>query len=145
MESGSRRATDWTARIRFPAVQDFYLFHSVQTDSGAHATSNLMGTGGGGLFRVTCLTFAKKVAHIAVLLLVDAGLFIFSRIFISVLTIRVLCPQEHAALSRLLQPLSAGLDACCFRRNILPHCHPGMHQAVASHRDCPGPITGQVT
>jgi hypothetical protein len=33
-----RRATGWTARIRFPAVQGFSLLHSVQTDSGAPAS-----------------------------------------------------------------------------------------------------------
>jgi hypothetical protein len=33
-------------RSRFPAVQDVSLFYSVQTDSGAHPTSNSMGTVG---------------------------------------------------------------------------------------------------
>jgi hypothetical protein len=43
------RAMGWTARVRFPAVQDFYLRHSIQTDqtgSGAHPASYPMGTGG---------------------------------------------------------------------------------------------------
>jgi hypothetical protein len=30
---------DWMGRVRFPAVQDFSLLHSVQTDSGAHPAS----------------------------------------------------------------------------------------------------------
>jgi hypothetical protein len=41
LKSVYRRATDWTARVRFPAWQVFSL-HSVQTDSGAHP----MGIGG---------------------------------------------------------------------------------------------------
>jgi hypothetical protein len=32
--------------FRFPAVQDFSLFHSVQTGSGAHPASYPMDTGG---------------------------------------------------------------------------------------------------
>jgi hypothetical protein len=32
-KSVERRATGWTARIRFPAVQDFSFLYSVQTDS----------------------------------------------------------------------------------------------------------------
>jgi hypothetical protein len=32
-------ATGWKSRIQFPAVQDFSLFHSVQTDTGAHPAS----------------------------------------------------------------------------------------------------------
>jgi hypothetical protein len=32
--------------VRFPGVQDFSLFHSVPTDSGAHPASCPMGTGG---------------------------------------------------------------------------------------------------
>jgi hypothetical protein len=32
--------------VRFAAVQDFSLLHSVQTDSGAHPASYPMGTGG---------------------------------------------------------------------------------------------------
>jgi hypothetical protein len=39
-------ATGWTARVRFPAVQDFSLLHSVQTGSGVHPASYPMGTGG---------------------------------------------------------------------------------------------------
>jgi hypothetical protein len=38
-------ATGWTARVRCPAWQDFSLLHSVQTGSGAHPASYLMGTG----------------------------------------------------------------------------------------------------
>jgi hypothetical protein len=38
-------ATGLTARVRFPAVHDFSLPHSVQTDSGAHPASYPMGTG----------------------------------------------------------------------------------------------------
>jgi hypothetical protein len=34
------------ARVRFPAVKDFSLLHSIQTDSGAHPASYPMGTGG---------------------------------------------------------------------------------------------------
>jgi hypothetical protein len=41
-------ATGWTARVRFPAMQDFSLLHSVQTDSGAHPASYPMHTGGSG-------------------------------------------------------------------------------------------------
>jgi hypothetical protein len=40
-------ATGWTARVRFPAWQDFYLLHSAQTDSGAHPASYSVGAGGG--------------------------------------------------------------------------------------------------
>jgi hypothetical protein len=36
----------WTAWVRFPAVQDFSLFHSIQTCSAAHPASYRMGTGG---------------------------------------------------------------------------------------------------
>jgi hypothetical protein len=32
-------------RVPFPAVQDFSVLHSVQTDSGAHAASYKMGLG----------------------------------------------------------------------------------------------------
>jgi hypothetical protein len=39
-------AKGWTARVRFPAVQDFSLLPSVQTGSGAHPASYPMGTGG---------------------------------------------------------------------------------------------------
>jgi hypothetical protein len=39
-------ATAWTAGVRFPAgTRDFSVLHSVQTGSGAHQTSNPMGTG----------------------------------------------------------------------------------------------------
>jgi hypothetical protein len=41
-----RRATGWTAPIRFPAVQDLSLLHSVQPHSGAHPASYPMGTVG---------------------------------------------------------------------------------------------------
>jgi hypothetical protein len=34
------------ARVRFPAVQDFSLLHSVQIGSGAHPASHPMSTGG---------------------------------------------------------------------------------------------------
>jgi hypothetical protein len=34
------------AWVRFPAVQDFSLLHSIQTDSGAQPASSPMGTGG---------------------------------------------------------------------------------------------------
>jgi hypothetical protein len=44
-QSVSRRAAGWTARLRFPAVQDFSLLHSVQTGSGAHLASYPIGTG----------------------------------------------------------------------------------------------------
>jgi hypothetical protein len=37
-------ATEWTARVRFPAVHDFSLLHSVQTDSRAHPTFCTVGT-----------------------------------------------------------------------------------------------------
>jgi hypothetical protein len=40
-----RRAMGWMAKVRFPAVQDFSLLHSVHTDSGAHPVSYAMGTG----------------------------------------------------------------------------------------------------
>jgi hypothetical protein len=33
-----RRATGWKTVVQFPAVQDFSLLHSVQTDSGIHST-----------------------------------------------------------------------------------------------------------
>jgi hypothetical protein len=36
----------WATQVRFPAVKDFSLLHSVQTDSGAHPASYSMGTGG---------------------------------------------------------------------------------------------------
>jgi hypothetical protein len=39
-----QRATSWTARVRFPEVQDFSLLHSLQTDSGAHPASCPVGT-----------------------------------------------------------------------------------------------------
>jgi hypothetical protein len=35
-----------TARVRFPAVQNFSLLHGVQTGSGAHPASYPMATGG---------------------------------------------------------------------------------------------------
>jgi hypothetical protein len=36
-------ATGWTARVRFPAVRDFSLLHSVQTGSEVHPASYPMG------------------------------------------------------------------------------------------------------
>jgi hypothetical protein len=39
-------ATGWTGQVRFPAVQDFSLLHSAQTDIGAHPASYPMGTMG---------------------------------------------------------------------------------------------------
>jgi hypothetical protein len=38
--------TGWTARVRFPAVQDCSLLHSVHTGSGPHLASYPTGTGG---------------------------------------------------------------------------------------------------
>jgi hypothetical protein len=38
--------TGWTARVQFPAVQDFPLLNIVQTGSGAHTAFYPMGTGG---------------------------------------------------------------------------------------------------
>jgi hypothetical protein len=41
------RATGWTAWVRFPTgSKDFSLLHRVQTGSGAHPASYVMGTGG---------------------------------------------------------------------------------------------------
>jgi hypothetical protein len=40
-----RQATGWTARVRFPAAQDFSVLHSVQTGSGAHLASYPTGIG----------------------------------------------------------------------------------------------------
>jgi hypothetical protein len=40
------RYTGSTAWVRVPAVQDFNLLHSVQTDSGTHPVSYPVGTGG---------------------------------------------------------------------------------------------------
>jgi hypothetical protein len=37
--------TGWTALVLFPELQGFSLLHSVQTSSGAHPTSYLIGTG----------------------------------------------------------------------------------------------------
>jgi hypothetical protein len=37
--------TGWTARVRFPAVKDFSLLHSVQTEPGAHPAPYPMCTG----------------------------------------------------------------------------------------------------
>jgi hypothetical protein len=39
-------ATGWTARVRFPAVLDFSLLHSVQIGSGANPSCYPMGTDG---------------------------------------------------------------------------------------------------
>jgi hypothetical protein len=38
-DPGAGIATGCMARVRFPAVQDFSLLHSIQTDSGAHPAS----------------------------------------------------------------------------------------------------------
>jgi hypothetical protein len=38
-------AMGWMAWVRFSAVQDFSLPHSIQADSGAHPASYPMGTG----------------------------------------------------------------------------------------------------
>jgi hypothetical protein len=40
-----KRATDWTAWVRFPAMQKCSLLHVVQTASGAHPVSHPMGKG----------------------------------------------------------------------------------------------------
>jgi hypothetical protein len=44
-QSINRRAMGWTAWVQFPAVQDFSLLHSVQTDSWANPAYYPMGTG----------------------------------------------------------------------------------------------------
>jgi hypothetical protein len=44
-QSVQRQATGWTARVRFPAMQDSSLLHSVQTGSGTHPASYPLGTG----------------------------------------------------------------------------------------------------
>jgi hypothetical protein len=46
LKLGVAIATGWTALVRFPAVLDLSLLHSVQTGSGAHPASYPMGTGG---------------------------------------------------------------------------------------------------
>jgi hypothetical protein len=45
-QSVQRQAMGWTAWVRFPAVQDFSLLHSIQTGTWAHPASCPMGTGG---------------------------------------------------------------------------------------------------
>jgi hypothetical protein len=45
-QSVQRRATDWTARVQFLAVQDFSFLHSVQTVSRPHPASYPVGNGG---------------------------------------------------------------------------------------------------
>jgi hypothetical protein len=40
-----RWAAEWKVWVRFPAVQEFNLLHSVQTDTGAHPAFYPMGTG----------------------------------------------------------------------------------------------------
>jgi hypothetical protein len=46
-QSVKRRATGWTAGVRFPAgVRYFSHLYSVQTDSVAHPASYTRGTGG---------------------------------------------------------------------------------------------------
>jgi hypothetical protein len=42
----ARYNNGWTPRVRFPAVQDFSLLHSVHTEAGVHTASYIMGTGG---------------------------------------------------------------------------------------------------
>jgi hypothetical protein len=42
---GIARGYGWMAWVRFPAVQDFSLLPSAQTDPGAYTPSYLMGTG----------------------------------------------------------------------------------------------------
>jgi hypothetical protein len=45
-QSVKRLTTDWMARVLFPAgARDCSLFHNVQTGSGAHRVSYLMGAG----------------------------------------------------------------------------------------------------
>jgi hypothetical protein len=45
-DSSVGMATGWTVRVRFPAVQDVSLLHSVQTEPGPHPASYPKGTGG---------------------------------------------------------------------------------------------------
>lgn len=48
MESWNSSAgvtASWTAMIRFQAGKDFYLLHSINTDSRAHPPFYTMGTG----------------------------------------------------------------------------------------------------
>jgi hypothetical protein len=45
-DTSAESRDSWTARVRFPAVQDFSLLHRVQAGSGAHSASYPMGTGG---------------------------------------------------------------------------------------------------
>jgi hypothetical protein len=45
MRNGVGIATGWTGRVRCPALQDLSLLHSVQTGSGTHPASYLMGAG----------------------------------------------------------------------------------------------------
>jgi hypothetical protein len=45
-ETGVGIATGWTARVQFPALQDFSLLYVVKTESRAHPASYPMGTGG---------------------------------------------------------------------------------------------------
>jgi hypothetical protein len=49
----------WRARVRFLAVQDLYLLHSVQTGSGAHPASYSVGNGG--VNRTTHLHLVPRV------------------------------------------------------------------------------------
>jgi hypothetical protein len=44
-QSVSRRAMGWKVGVRFPVKETFFSLHSVQTSSGAHPASYLMGTG----------------------------------------------------------------------------------------------------
>jgi hypothetical protein len=46
-DSSFDKAMGWTAWVRFPAVQDFSVLYSVQTDCGTNPASYPMGTGGG--------------------------------------------------------------------------------------------------
>jgi hypothetical protein len=55
LDSSAGTAMEWTARVRFLAVQGLFLLHSVETNCGAHPASYPMSTmasipppGGGG-------------------------------------------------------------------------------------------------
>jgi hypothetical protein len=45
-QSVQRRATGWKAVVLFPAVQDFFLLHKVETGSEVHSASYQLDTGG---------------------------------------------------------------------------------------------------
>jgi hypothetical protein len=42
--AGVGKATGWTSRVPFPAVQHLSLLHVMQTGSGAHPASYAVGT-----------------------------------------------------------------------------------------------------